>query len=407
MDPKKKEGGDLIDIASQGDMKICHSNLKELTILSHSNEIVKHDLGIILKTWPDEVCAILRRFATIEDSQWLVSIKDFTSYRFRMTFCKRMFPEVAEEDDVGKLIFTVDRCNIFADSFTQLSEATPELFHAGVSPMFRHEVAIGEGVLREWSNFLADELFDRKRQLFSTSPDDMRRYRPCPQSNQVSDDLPYFRFAGRFLGLALRHDLSIGILLDPLFFLQLSGVTLCYTDLEKTDKVMYQSFRQILDMDPTEFDQKEGLGLTFPTLFPEEGEPVRVSSTNRDKYVDFMFHQSYITLVEKQIESFEVGFSEMLSQGTRASTFFSSLTLKDVDYMLHGAEENTIDLHQWKKHTLYDGFEESEDAIKWFWMAVTDLNHEEQCKLLHFWAAIRHLPKDGFFGLTEKFRISK
>ena len=46
--------------------------------------------------------------------------------------------------------------------------------------------------------------------------------------------------------------------------------------------------------------------------------------------------------------------------------FFRSLELEDLDWMLHGSE-SAISVEDWKAHTDYNGYKETDPQILWFW----------------------------------------
>ncbi|CAF2141472.1 unnamed protein product [Brassica napus] len=75
--------------------------------------------------------------------------------------------------------------------------------------------------------------------------------------------LDYFEFTGRVIALALMHKVQVGVLFDRVFFLQLTGKKIGLEDIKNTDRIMYNSCKQILEMDPECFDSDAGLGLTF------------------------------------------------------------------------------------------------------------------------------------------------
>ena len=75
--------------------------------------------------------------------------------------------------------------------------------------------------------------------------------------------LDYFEFTGRVIALALMHKVQVGVLFDRVFFLQLTGKKIGLEDIKNTDRIMYDSCKQILEMDPECFDSDAGLGLTF------------------------------------------------------------------------------------------------------------------------------------------------
>ncbi|KAI4312413.1 hypothetical protein MLD38_037223 [Melastoma candidum] len=106
--------------------------------------------------------------------------------------------------------------------------------------------------------------------------------------------LKYFKFSGRMMALAVMHKVQVGIVLDCLFVLQLTGIQVILEDIRDADPFLYSSCRQILEMD-AEFIDSDALGLTFVTeieelglrkvieLYPQ-GKSTVVNSKNRSTY---------------------------------------------------------------------------------------------------------------------------
>lgn len=264
---------------------------------------------------------------------------------------------------------------------------------------------------------VCDELVDPNKNLFICSPLDERRISPNPSSAANENHLQYFRFAGRIIGLCLKHSIQTGLLFDPIFFKTLSETAVCWQDLRESDYVAYMSYKRLLEIDAEEFDKSNGYGLVFAVDVTENsgalrshalivnGEDVVVTSDNRESYVKLKFQHNCVTLVREQTLSFSEGVDEMLSDGIKSSIFFSSIQLEDLDFMLRGSEQDYICLDQWRAHTSYKGFNEDDDVIKWFWQTVDEMNNDQRRNLLHFWTAVNYLPRGGFSGLPQILTI--
>jgi len=172
------------------------------------------------------------------------------------------------------------------------------------------------------------------------------------------------------------HKIQVGIVLDRVFFLQLAGRNVSVEDVQDADPCIYNSCKQILEMDP-EFVDSDGLGLTFVTEVEElgsrktvelcaEGKGIVVNSQNRREYVNLIVQHHFVTSTAEQVSSFAQGFSDILHDGKHRAAFFESLELEDLDWMLRGSE-NEICVDDWKGHTEYNGYKKSDPQIVWFW----------------------------------------
>ncbi|XP_024005267.1 E3 ubiquitin-protein ligase UPL5 isoform X2 [Eutrema salsugineum] len=377
------------------------STLEKLVSVSESHEDLKERFEGVLKTRTDAFCTLVTCFATKDDLGWVLKLKEFTNFDVKHHLIKMLFPLGLGE--VDEIEINVHRKDLLEESVRQIMDASLSLFHGGISVQFKDEESQGYGVLREWLFLVCNQVFDSDKKLFLTSTDDIRRFSPNPQS--TVEDKELFRFAGRILSLALKHEIVVGVLLDPLFFKQLSGKTISWQDLILTDKKLHKSFRDMLDMDADTFKSLDCFGLNFDQLC-SNAQNIAVTSENRDSYIDMWMEYHYVTQLKDQIYSFSCGFEDMLSTEATTSLFLSFLTLEDLDSMMHGSEEESICVDEWKKYTDYENFEGTDEVICWFWKIVNGMSQQERHDLLWFWTATRFLPRDGFKGLP-RLTISK
>lgn len=196
--------------------------------------------------------------------------------------------------------------------------------------------------------------------------------------------LEYFSFSGRVIALALMHKVQVGIVFDRVFFLQLAGMTVSLEDIRDADPYLYSSCKQILEMDPETVDQ-DALGLTFVREVEElgtrkvvelcnDGRSIAVNSKNRKEYVDLLIEHRFVTSISEQVVRFAQGFTDVISTTSLRKSFFQSLELEDLDWMLHGSE-SAISVEDWKAHTEYNGYKETDPQIFWFWKVCSSLGY--------------------------------
>ncbi|KAH0938937.1 hypothetical protein HID58_006398 [Brassica napus] len=150
--------------------------------------------------------------------------------------------------------------------------------------------------------------------------------------------LDYFEFTGRVIALALMHKVQVGVLFDRVFFLQLTGKKIGLEDIKNTDRIMYNSCKQILEMDPECFDSDAGLGLTFVSETEVLGkrETKELLKDGKEQYVNLLIKHRFATSVTEQ-----------------------RLHVEDFDCMLGGGD-NLISIDDWKAHTEFSGFKKTE-----------------------------------------------
>lgn len=352
--------------------------------------------------------------------------RDLLGAEARRHFSMALLPELEADlppldpDMELPLEMVIDRSRLLSGSFRYVSEAGRGKLHAGLDVEFVNEEAIGDGVTREWISLVCRALFDPQHGLFSPCPHNRRRFfLNAAASGADPLHLKYCDFAGRMIGLALTHNVQVGILLDRTLFSWLAGRPITLDDIADADPTMYTSCKKILEMDPDLVDS-DVLGLTFAREvivfgYPEVmellpgGRDVTVDSKNRGQYIDLLIQDVYVNSTRDQLNHFAEGFSFMLVRPDFRRAFFHTLDLEDLDKML-GGRMSAIDVQEWKENTTYlGGYSEQDDQINWFWKAVASMTAEEQRRLLFFWTSVEYLPFNGFGGLElgGSMRISK
>uniref|UniRef100_K4DH28 HECT-type E3 ubiquitin transferase n=1 Tax=Solanum lycopersicum TaxID=4081 RepID=K4DH28_SOLLC len=362
------------------------------------------------------LCYLIEMFAkSSEDYRWIIEHKEVTNFKVRRNFTMMMLEEARDgykEEAYGMII---DRSMLLDESFEYIVDEDPALLRGDLLLQFKHEEAVGPGVLREWFFLVCREMFNPHRALFVACPNDRRRFFPNSASKVDPMHLEYFTFCGRMVALALMHKIQIGVVFDRVFFLQLAGEDISLEDIRDADPSLYSSWKMILKMDPETVDQ-DILSLTFAYDVEEmgsrttielrpNGKDVAVNSKNRKEYVNLVLQHRFVTSIASQIAHFSQGFSDVTTSSIGTS-FFRSLYLEDLDKMLDGSG-TAISVEDWKAHTDYDGYEENDLQISWFWKIVEGMSAEKKNALLFFWTSIRYLPLEGFRGLDTRLSISR
>ncbi|KAL1201645.1 E3 ubiquitin-protein ligase UPL5 [Cardamine amara subsp. amara] len=127
------------------------------------------------------------------------------------------------------------------------------------------------------------------------------------------------------------------------------------------------------------------------------GQDVLVTFEDKERYIELRIQMKYVTLVEKQVLHFAQGFEDLLDGPY--SAFFNTLSLEDLDCLLRGIDQEDISIQEWKLHTEYQGFEEKDDVIGWFWEIIKGMDQTRRRRFLYFWTAVRFLPMNGFEDL--------
>ncbi|MCL7022511.1 hypothetical protein MKW94_019816 [Papaver nudicaule] len=390
------------------------SVMRELKNLSKLFLNYEEELFSQIRMYRSTVDVLIRFSKRSEDLQWLVESKNLINSSSRRCLVMKMLPEVKFDfEDRQKIL--VDRSQILTESFEHLSHGTPKSLRSGLSVEFTNEVATGQGVLREWLLLVCQELFNPQGSLFLACPNDCRRFFPNPATLEHGH-LNYFAFAGRVIALALMHKVQVGISFDRVFFLQLAGGLVSLEDIQEADPVMYKSCKTLLEMDAN-FVDSDAMALTFAReveVFGSKkvvelcpgGSTIVVNSSNREEYIELLIQHCFVKPISEKLCYFTRGFGDILCERRFQKTFFQSLELKDLDLMLLG-NDKAICVQDWKAHTDYSGYENSDDQICWFWEVIEGMSAEQRMEFLFFWTSVKFLPRKGFSSLSSRLRISK
>ncbi|KAK9935900.1 hypothetical protein M0R45_012773 [Rubus argutus] len=381
--------GECLAGKAKGDGDILHSGWSQyLAVLKELHGICKlyqggeEEFWRTLRLGKPAICALVVKYAKrSDDHQWLLEHKDVLDFESRRHLAMMMFPDVKEDyEELHEML--IDRSQLLSESFEYIGRTDPESLHAGLFMEFKNEEATGPGVLREWFFLVCQAIFNPQNALFVACPNDRRRFYPNPASKVDPLHLEYFTFAGRVIALALMHKVQVGIVFDRIFFQQLAGTLPSLEDIRDADPYLYSSCKQILEMDP-DFIDSDALGLTFVREVEELGSRRTVELRTGGKN---------IVVTSKNREEY--------------TFFFRSLELEDLDWMLHGSE-SAISVEDWKAHTEYNGYKETDHQIIWFWKIVGEMSAEQRKVLLFFWTSVKYLPVEGFRGLASRLYIYK
>ncbi|KAL8156879.1 hypothetical protein AgCh_001834 [Apium graveolens] len=354
-----------------------------LAILMELNNISKVFPGLGTKLWTIirdrklSFCYLIIKHARrTDDYGWISEHKEVTNFECRRHLAMMLLPEIKVKDGELLLEMFIERSQLLAQSFAYIAHAAAKRLRAGLYIEFKDEQATGPGVLKEWFVLVCQAIFDPQNALFVACPNDRRRFFPNSASKVDPLHLEYFKFAGRVIALAFTHKVQVGIVFDRVFFLQLAGRNVSLEDVRDADPLLYNSCKNILEMDPEVVDQ-DALSLTFVVetedlgsrnvveLCPN-GKNTVVNSKNRGTYVDLLLQNYFVGSVAEQVAQFTRGFDDIISSARLRKSFFQCLEIEDVDGMLYGSEK-AISVEDWKANVEYHGYKETDPQISWFW----------------------------------------
>ena len=306
----------------------------------------------------------------------------------------------------------VRRNYIFEDSYAEIMRQTPNDLKKRLMIKFEGEDGLDYGgVSREFFFLLSHELFSPLYCLFEYSAHDNYTLQINPNSSINPEHLNYFKFIGRCVGLAIFHRRFLDAYFITSFYKMILHKRIGLQDLESVDAELHRSMSWILENDITDILDNnfvadvETFGEVQSVPLKEGGEEIELNESNKKEYVDLMVQFRIVTRVKDQFEAFMSGFNELIPQD-----LINVFDERELELLIGGMSE--IDIDDWKKHTDYRGYTESDEVVQWFWKAIKNWPTEKKSRLLQFTTGTSRIPVNGFKDLQgsdgpRRFTIEK
>lgn len=299
----------------------------------------------------------------------------------------------------GQCHIKVRRDHIFEDSYQEIMRQSPQDLKKRLMIKFDGEEGLDYGgVSREFFFLLSHEMFNPFYCLFEYSAHDNYTLQINPHSGVNPEHLNYFKFIGRVLGLAVFHRRFLDAFFIGAFYKMILNKKIVLEDMEGVDADFYRNLEWTLDNDITDI-----LELTFSIEDDQFGEIVTidlkpdgrnlpVTNENKLEYVELVTQWKIQKRVEEQFKAFVTGFHELIPE-----ELVNVFDERELELLIGGIAE--IDVDDWKKHTDYRGYSESDEVIQWFWKAVRSWDSEQKSRLLQFTTGTSRIPVNGFKDL--------
>ncbi|KAL7274416.1 hypothetical protein RUND412_002691 [Rhizina undulata] len=312
----------------------------------------------------------------------------------------------------GQCHVKVRRSHIFEDSYAEVMRQTPNDLKKRLMVKFDGEDGLDYGGLsREFFFLLSHEMFNPFYCLFEYSAHDNYTLQINPHSGINPEHLNYFKFIGRVVGLAIFHRRFLDAFFIGAFYKMILKKKVVLGDMEGVDADFHRNLTWMLDNDITDV-----LDLTFSTEDSRFGETViidlkpggrdmEVTNENKREYVELITEWRIEKRVQEQFKAFVEGFHDLIP--TDLITVFDE---RELELLIGGIAD--IDVDDWKKHTDYRGYTESDDVIVNFWKCVRSWDAEQKSRLLQFTTGTSRIPVNGFKDLQgsdgpRRFTIEK
>ncbi|KAK6535166.1 hypothetical protein TWF694_001639 [Orbilia ellipsospora] len=312
----------------------------------------------------------------------------------------------------GQCHVKVRRNHIFEDSYAEIMRQHPNDLKKRLMVKFDGEDGLDYGGLsREFFFLLSHEMFNPFYCLFEYSAHDNYTLQINPHSGINPEHLNYFKFIGRVVGLAIFHRRFLDAFFIGAFYKMILRKKVTLADMEGVDADFHRNLTWTLENDITDI-----LDLTFSTednRFGEtvtidlkpNGQNIEVTNENKKEYIDLITEWRISKRVEEQFNAFITGFNELIPPD-----LINVFDERELELLIGGIAD--IDVDDWKKHTDYRGYTETDEVIQNFWKCVRSWDAEQKSRLLQFTTGTSRIPVNGFKDLQgsdgpRRFTIEK
>lgn len=313
----------------------------------------------------------------------------------------------------GQCHIKVRRSHIFEDSFAEITRQSATDLKKRLMIKFDGEDGLDYGGLsREFFFLLSHEMFNPFYCLFEYSAHDNYTLQINPHSGINPEHLNYFKFIGRVVGLAIFHRRFLDAFFIGALYKMMLSKAVSLADMEGVDADFHRSLQWMLDNDisggileQTFSTEDERFGVMTTEDLKPDGRNIEVTNENKKEYVDLMVKWRIEKRIAEQFQAFKEGFQELIPHD-----LINVFDERELELLIGGIAE--IDVDDWKKHTDYRGYTESDEVVQNFWQLVRSWDGEQKSRLLQFTTGTSRIPVNGFKDLQgsdgpRRFTIEK
>ncbi|KAI9811485.1 MAG: hypothetical protein M1827_005468 [Pycnora praestabilis] len=312
----------------------------------------------------------------------------------------------------GQCHVKVRRTHIFEDSYAEIMRQSANDLKKRLMVKFDGEDGLDYGGLsREFFFLLSHEMFNPFYCLFEYSAHDNYTLQINPHSGINPEHLNYFKFIGRVVGLAIFHRRFLDAFFIGAFYKMILRKRVSLADMEGVDADFHRNLTWTLEndingiLDLTFSTDDERFGETVTIDLKPGGKDIEVTNENKKEYIDLITEWRIQKRVEEQFNAFVTGFNELIPPD-----LVNVFDERELELLIGGIAD--IDIEDWKKHTDYRGYTESDEVIVNFWKCIRSWDAEQKSRLLQFATGTSRIPVNGFKDLQgsdgpRRFTIEK
>lgn len=312
----------------------------------------------------------------------------------------------------GQCHIKIRRDHIFEDSYAEIMRQSSGDLKKRLMIKFEGEDGLDYGgVSREFFFVLSHEMFNPFYCLFEYSAVDNYTLQMNPHSGINPEHLNYFKFIGRVLGLSIFHRRFVDAFFVVSFYKMILSKKCTLADMESIDADFFRSLTWILEnsidgvLDLTFSTEDDRFGETVTLDLKPGGRDIEVTDGNKAEYVELVTEWRIQKRIEEQFVAFKAGFNELVPQ-----ELINVFDERELELLIGGIAD--MDVEDWKKHTDYRGYTETDEVIQMFFKLITSWDNEKRARLLQFVTGTSRIPIGGFKDLQgsdgpRRFTIEK
>ena len=321
------------------------------------------------------------------------------------------FAEASRYNYVGGSInyWTLKKATLLKDSVQKWKDLDADRlydFLSSIKITFEGEAGVDAGGLtKEWFSLITEEGFGKDLKYFDTI-ETYSSYFLIPKRYVNNAEYDYIRFLGAFIAKVILNNENVRVNFPDFLLKIMMGKKANFHDLEQIQPNLFSSLRDMERLiksgqcyETFSYIKELDDGRKIPMELKANGANIDVTEENLYEYIALRFKDIADT---PQIREFVNEFRKYISQRCMPLDMFKPEELR---LLIRGLTE--IDVEDWKRNTVYDGYNRSDDVITWFWNFVTSNNAETRLKLLRFITGRDTLPVGGFAALKNRFKINK
>ena len=267
----------------------------------------------------------------------------------------------------GQCHVKVRRTHIFEDSYAEIMRQSPNDLKKRLMVKFDGEDGLDYGGLsREFFFLLSHEMFNPFYCLFEYSAHDNYTLQINPHSGINPEHLGYFKFIGRVVGLAIFHRRFLDAFFIGAFYKMILKKRVSLPDMEGVDAEFHRTLSWAMENDVTDVIystfsvEDERFGEKVTVELKPGGKDIEVTNENKKEYVELITEWRIQKRVEEQFNAFVTGFHELIP-----ADLINVFDERELELLIGGIAD--IDVDDWKKHTDYRGYTESDVVVQHFW----------------------------------------